>query len=240
MKPNKFENNIKDKLELRRLQPSNDAFDKLSKRLEQKEKKQNNKAYWWLGMAASLVGLMFVAFQFLNTENVRPVIVDTPAIIHPKENTQVAVQEVEKPKEVLKVDKPIDMIEKQSIKNNPVTVAKEKVVPKEKNQIVTPTMVVQEKLSFEEQKIQNIVAKVHELKNKNQEVTDAVIDAMLLEAQKEIRFKKMYNGSTGIVDANTLLQEVEADLDQSFRSKVFDAIKTSYNSVKTAVVQRND
>ena len=42
MKPNKFENNIKDKLELRRLQPSNDAFDKLSKRLEQKEKKQNN------------------------------------------------------------------------------------------------------------------------------------------------------------------------------------------------------
>ncbi len=81
---------------------------------------------------------------------------------------------------------------------------------------------------------------MEKLKSKNQEVTDEVIDALLLEAQKEIRFNKSYNNSTGIVDANMLLQEVETDLDQSFRSKVFDAIKASFGTVKTVVAQRNN
>lgn len=240
MEPNKFENNIKEKLEERRLQPSNDAWDELSERLEQKEEKKINKAYWWLGMAASLVGLLFVAFQFFNTEEVKPVIVDAPNVIQLKENTQVADEEVEKPKEVLKQEKPIETIEKQAIKDNYVAITKEQVVPKEKNQIVTPTTVIQEKLTFEEQKIQDVVAKVNELKNQNKEVTDAIIDDLLLEAQKEISFKESYNSSTCIVDAHMLLQEVETDLDKSFRSKVFDAIKASYNSVKTAVAQRNN
>ena len=43
-----------------------------------------------------------------------------------------------------------------------------------------------------------------------------------------------------MVDAEALLENVEAELDQSFRNKVFEAIKSSYNSVKTAVAQRND
>ncbi|MEN3324627.1 hypothetical protein VP395_12875 [Mariniflexile soesokkakense] len=240
MEPNRFENNIKEKFEIRRLQPSNDAWAKLSERLEQKEEKQSNKAYWWLGMAASVVGVLFVAFQFFNSQEVKPIIVDAPTIIQQKENTEVAVEGVEKPNEVLKEETSIKPIEKQAIKDNAVAVDKGKVIPKETSKTVKPTTVMQEKLTFEEQKIQDVVAKVHELKDQNKEVTDAVIDALLLEAQKEIRFKKPYNSSTSIVDANMLLQEVETDLDQSFRSKVFDAIKASYNSVKTAVAQRNN
>lgn len=240
MEPNKFENNIKEKLEARRLQPSNDVWAQLSEHFEQKKEKQSNKAYWWLGIAASLVGLFFVAFQFLGTEVVEPVIVDRPKVIQQKENTQVAVETVEASNEVLKEEISIKPIGKQVVKDNSVAFAEEKAEPKETSKIVTPTATIQEKLTFEEQKIQDVVAKVHELKNQNQEVTDAFIDALLLDAQKEIRLKKMYDSNTGIVDANMLLQEVEADLDQSFRSKVFDAIKASYNSLKTAVAQRNN
>jgi len=40
--------------------------------------------------------------------------------------------------------------------------------------------------------------------------------------------------------ANALLESVEQELDQSFRSKVLEAIKTSYNSVKTAIATRNE
>ncbi|WP_308990692.1 hypothetical protein QLS71_004340 [Mariniflexile litorale] len=248
MESNKFDNSIKNKLEGRSLQPSNDAWTKLSERLEKGDNKQSKKAVWWVGIAASIVGVLFVAFQFFNTEEVKPVIVSTPTVIDQKENTQVAVEEVDKLKNVLREEKPIEETEKQPLKDNPtiqannnsVVVTKVLVVPKEKSSIVTPTIVLQEKLTFEERKIQDVVATVQGLKDKNLEVTDAVIDDLLQKAQKEIRLNKMYNTNTGIVDANILLQEVEADLDQSFRSKVFEAIQASYNSVKTAVAQRND
>lgn len=52
--------------------------------------------------------------------------------------------------------------------------------------------------------------------------------------------EKLYNTTTGVVDANLLLESVEQDLDESFRNKVFDALKANYNKVKTAVAQRNE
>ena len=95
-------------------------------------------------------------------------------------------------------------------------------------------------LSFEEQQIKDVVAKVEAMKNNNESVSEDDIDALLMQAQKEIRLNNLINETTGVVDANALLQDVEADLDQSFRSKVFEALKSSYNSVKTAVAQRNN
>ncbi|WP_372752186.1 hypothetical protein [Mariniflexile sp.] len=240
MEPNKFENSIKEKLEARRLQPSKEAWAKLSGRLEQTVERKNNKAFWWLGIAASVVGVMFVAFQLLNTEEVTPVVVDAPTVIQQKDNTPVVVETVEAPKEVLKEETLIKPRSKYIIENHTVVAAEEKVVPEETSKVSIPTVVIQEKLTFEEQKIQDVVAKVQHMKNQNQEVTDAAIDALLFEAQKEIRLQRMYNINTGIVDATILLQEVESDLDQSFRNKVFDAIKASYNSIKTAVAQRNN
>ena len=42
------------------------------------------------------------------------------------------------------------------------------------------------------------------------------------------------------VDANALLQDVESDLQQSFRNKIFEALKNSYETIKTAVAERNN
>lgn len=247
MESNKFDNSIKDKLESRSLQPSNNAWAKLSERLEKEDKKQNNKAIWWLGIAASVVGVLFVAFQFFNTEEVKPVIVDSPRVIQKNENIQIAVDEVKVSKGIEKeiqinekVEKlPLEHDSSIQINENPVTIIKDNNLIK-KEEVLQPVKVAQESLTFEAQKIQEVVTKVQLLKDSNQEVSDAVIDALLLEAQQEIRLKQLYNETSGVVDANMLLQDVENDLDQSFRSKVFEAIKASYNSVKTAVAQRND
>ena len=95
-------------------------------------------------------------------------------------------------------------------------------------------------MTFEEQKIQDVVALVQSMKDGNKVITDSDINALLEEAQKEIKLNRLYNETNGVVDANALLQDVEAELNQSFRSKVFEALKSSYNSVKTAVAQRND
>ena len=58
MAPIKFEEQLKEKLGQRSIQPSSDAWNKLSERLDNVEEKQNNKGFWWLGIAATLVGVL--------------------------------------------------------------------------------------------------------------------------------------------------------------------------------------
>jgi len=42
-----------------------------------------------------------------------------------------------------------------------------------------------------------------------------------------------------LVDANALLQDVEAELQDSFRTRVFETLKSTFKTVKTAVADRN-
>uniref|UniRef100_UPI0040486C09 hypothetical protein n=1 Tax=Mariniflexile sp. TaxID=1979402 RepID=UPI0040486C09 len=239
MEPNKFEQNLKEKLEGRTLQPSNEAWTKLSGRLDYENKKQNSKTFWWFGIAASVIGILFVGFQFFNIEEIKPVIVDAPTIIEQNGNPPAPVEAVEKPNTAIEKIQ-LNETPLANIKNNPIVIAEESSIPKERIQQQKPIMATQETLTFEAQKIQEIVGQVQQLKDKNQEVSDAAIDALLLQAQKEIRLQKIHSKTTGLVNANMLLEEVENDLDQSFRSKVFEAIKASYGTVKTAVAQRNN
>lgn len=256
MAPIKFEDNIKDKLENRRLNPSTDAWDKLSERLDNQEKKKNNKPVWWLGIAASVIGVLFVVSQFINKveDVIEPVIVDTPEKIENKQIEPLVLSEKEQSQEELVDRKTHEKSEYKKIlkektaiinsmkANEPETAVAINEIKKEEKDITNAKSieVIKEELSFEEQKVKDLVAKVNALKDDNVTVTDADIDLMLLEAQKEIRLNKIINETTGVVDADALLQDVEADLDQSFRSKVFEAIKSSYSSVKTAVAQRNN
>ena len=103
--------------------------------------------------------------------------------------------------------------------------------------------VYQEKLNhltFQEQKINDIVVEIENLKTLKNTITDADIEALLNKAQKEIALNKIYSENTKTVDANLLLQDVEADLDKSFRTKVFETLKINYENMITAVSQRND
>ena len=253
MAPIKFEESIKDKLDKRTLQPSNNAWGKLSERLDNQGKKKNKKPALWLGLAASIVGILFVISQFFNNEtmiNEVPKTVVIPEAVRQNKNNTIAVDEriaIENTSENTKVNQ--EEVVKESVKapvpiktefnKEQTAIAQENNIEKLKKVFVNPVEVALEPLTFEQKKIQTVVNQIQTLKNNNA-VTDDAIDALLLEAQKEIRLNKLYNETTGVVDANLLLQDVEADIDQSFRRKVFEAIKASYGTVKTAVAQRND
>ncbi|GAA4814356.1 hypothetical protein [Litoribaculum gwangyangense] len=255
MAPLKYEEQLKEKLEKRRMQPMENAWEKLSDRLDNEQKKNTNKSYWWLGLAASLVGIVFIVSQFLNL-NVRnkteTEVVTTPEVeIIEQQETNVMASERETIKpvedvEVLNKEETIQYSEiKSPLKIN--TSSETKVAVSEDARNVEEAILVNEKaefpnpkLTFEEQKIQDAVAQVQALENEDRKLTKTNIDALLEQAQKEIKLNRLANETTGMVDANRLLQDVEAELDQSFRSKVFEAIKSSYSSVKTAVAQRNN
>ncbi|MDO5972275.1 hypothetical protein Q4Q35_20950 [Flavivirga aquimarina] len=254
MAPVKFEEDIKEKLEKRTMQPSNDAWNKLSERLEGQGKSKNKKPVLWLGIAASIVGILLVTSQFFSNEttvvNEVPKIVVVPETVEQNKDTTIEVEtDVATENTSGSIQTNQKRVVKKSIKT-PVEVKteldKKQTVIVQENDLevlkkisVNSVEVALKPLTFEEEKIQAVANQIQKLKDNNT-VTDEAIDALLLEAQKEIRLNKLYNTTTTVVDANLLLQDVEADLDQSFRSKVFEAIKASYGTVKTAVAQRND
>lgn len=256
MAPIKFEEQIKEKLENRRIQPSKQGWNKLSERLEAQEKSKNSTPYWWLGIAASIIGVLFVVSQFWNNNNktkVSPMVVDTQEksskdSIILLANESIFIEDFIKKENDEKDNNnttPIELKRKNilntdNIKEAVSVISKQKVNKQEDDIITKPVEIIKENLSFEDQQIKDVVAKVEALKNDNKTVTEDDIDALLLQAQKEIRLHNLINKTTGVVDANLLLQDVEADLDQSFRSKVFEALKSSYTSVKTAIAQRNN
>lgn len=266
MAPIKFEEQLKEKLEQRRIEPSVDSWNKLSNKLDANEDNKNNKGFWWIGIAATVAGvLLALTFVFKsNTEIVEPIIVDTKkeTSIEKKdlqhldvlnENTAVAIEESEnktkknqeKETQKLSIKTPLKAIIKEqqdalilNKENEGVAEVNTKInLEQAKNNTIETSP---ELLSFESQKVNEVVAQIQKLQQENNEVTSQEIDALLEAAQKEITMRKLYNEVTNAVDANALLQSVEDDLDLSFRNKVFSAIKSGYETVKTAVAERNN
>jgi len=68
MVPIKFEENIREKLQERELQPSKEAWNKLSDRLEKEPHKKNNRRLW-MTVAAGFVGVLLVVSFLLDSKN---------------------------------------------------------------------------------------------------------------------------------------------------------------------------
>src|SRR5690606_112200 len=87
MAPSNWDNHIKESLEKRQLQPSPDAWDKLSGKLDIQAKRVTVNRFWWIGLAASIVGIVFISTLFFN-KNEQPTnkIVETPKPVIETEN----------------------------------------------------------------------------------------------------------------------------------------------------------
>jgi len=256
MTPNKFEESIKNKLAKRTIQPSTDAWIKLESRIDATDKKHKNKTIFWIGLAASIVGILLIASQFFNEvplEKSIPVLVVTPEINKQNDHTEVAIEESNVEEPINSSEKPTTEIQTAQVAGTPtinsktkpevfIAVANEVAVAENSSQEqeVQPAELQLQNLSFEEQKIQQVIAQVQILKDHDNAISDTDLEALLAQAQNDIVQEKLYRENSGIVDARSLLQDVEADLDRTFRDKVFEALKANFNFVKTAIAQRND
>ena len=251
MAPIKFEENIKDKLEKRTISPSEDSWDKLSNKLDEQEGKSNSKIVWWIGIAASLVGVFLVTTLFFNQsedETVLPVLVDSPIEKtlnqqEEKEPLNNVLVESEEPflKETTTLNKKVE--------NYIVNRAKvRKTIDKSKNEVVDATIeedkiqnqnLINSNTIIAEENKQEITAQILDIEKDKNLVTDSEIELLLENAQKDIALKQNKKEQSKTVNANSLLQDVETDLDVSFRDKIFKSIESGYNTVRTAVVERN-
>ena len=253
MAPIKFEDNIKDKLEKRTIEPSDNAWNRLSEKLDAKEERSKNKIVWWLGIAASLVGVFLVTSLFFKTgedQTVAPTLVETPVIdsteiketllkvIENKEvitNKEVHINEaITAAKDVIK--KPVIIKKKNSYKSNKeVLVNISKAESKDEVKKLNDSEIISTQQEINEALVQNV-----KLEKNDNKLFDSEIESLLESAQKDLFANTIKPENIKTVDANSLLQDVETALDQSFRDKVFNTLISGYNVVKTAVAERND
>ncbi|WP_299603046.1 hypothetical protein [uncultured Aquimarina sp.] len=279
MAPLKFEDNIKDKLEQRTIQPSDAIWERLDQELDEKNGQKKVKKYWWIGLAASIVGVLMITTFFTNSSNnLKPSNnqlvevtnekndskqsedIDVLNIDALKEEEIIANKEVKEAIEkeintpIIKKNKEEKLQNKKSLRSTVATIGSiqeieensvedTKIAIAAKSEVITdPIKAIEEPLELNkgviDNKISDIVAQVEQLEQNNKVVTDKEIEALLLKAQHEITTQQILQSNT--VNASALLLDVEAELDESFKDRVFEALKTGFEKLKTTVAERDN
>ena len=272
MAPIKFEENIREKLQERELEPNKDSWEKLSARLGHSQAPKSNRRLW-MAVAAGFMGLLLVVSYVLNSgDEAQPVqLVDENSTIPsevesveknipleenaPKLNTDIASQDNtnEPQKETEEVENNVIPKVEEAVAKVNETPLREKAISEvpdiiQKEAIATSNNTVEEKPIetlgkedlFVNTKINDVVAAVREMEASNTTVTAEEISELLSKAQRDIATNRILAASNKKIDPASLLQDVEREMERSFRDKVFEALGEGYNKVRTAVVERNN
>jgi hypothetical protein len=245
MGQNKIENQIKEKLSSREIQPSAQAWDRLDAMLSVAEEKKTKRSFGWLYIAAGV--LVFVsAGMFFFTQNSSEVkndtIVETEIkkdSIQKENNIQVPILQKNQENQVAEsteTQKPKS--NNQSNTNSAVSIINQKSNQKQSNPLIN-----REK-QIEYQNSSDVALKNLPKIVDNKEIivirpkTNTMSDEDLL-ASLDNAGKKANTKSNVKVDARNLLSQVDGELDRTFREKVIGKIAKNYQEVKVALANRN-
>ncbi|KQW98505.1 hypothetical protein [Flavobacterium sp. Root420] len=237
MEPNNFEKDFRKKLNQRKIEPSDKAWDRLDAMLSVVENKKPKKKRNWLYIAASLVGFLLVGTFFFNQKKNE---IETPkntivkedqkknSVVKPTLNiidsvkTEIAVSE----KDATETSTKISISKKINLHQNPV-----KSIKNESNQIAESSIII--KNNQEKQSINNQTSVAETPKKEN-------VDQLLNSAEKTVVAENSVKPKSKVkVNANDLLNQVDGELELSFREKVITKVNKNYQTVKVALANRN-
>lgn len=240
MAPNKFEKKAKDVLERRTIAPSKDAWTQLNNKLEQSDKKRKL-SVWWLGVAATLIGVM-LAITLFNKEEVLP----DNTIVNQEKNQQ------NKEKPTITKNKIEDKIE-ENLENKPlVNVNEESENSKLKTE--APKTLITNKKKKPEQHLATVNHKNKE-ENNNQLINQISENTVAEVSKEQINLDEAnqllenamnqfsvddYKNVTEKINANDLLEEVEMTSEKSLKHRLFHVVKSGYETVKSTVVSSDN
>ena len=228
MQSNKFDNQIREKLNARTIQPNAKSWDRLDAMLSVQEEKKPRKGFLWLYVAASFfVFFGLGVFLFNSDKNIEI-------------NTQNPV--------LVAVDKTIDSVEKNKAEEiliesqQPVVVQNEINLSKSVNSIKEKTTIFNKSNSVQES--DNKANPTYNLQPTTSSAYKYISpENLLAEVQNE---KKNLSSESNVskkpsvkIDANALLSKVEKELDESYRETTLDKLNKNFNAVKSAIVNRN-
>lgn len=259
MERNKFEEHVRTKLQERELEPSPEAWKKLETALG--TPKSNNRTLWY-AVAASLVAILVVGSFLLKEETqvsndlvdttIPAVAVETSEAVASEDKNRVEENEGSPTVETIltgeetlpkKTQEATQLATAQKRTNNSAVTQGKYTPDMAQATVETKGNKVPQKLendTYEQLKVTEIVAQVENLRQEERPVTTAVIENLLQKAQRDIANRRLLQEATTKIDPASLLNDVESELERSFRDKVFDALGDGFNKIRTAVVERNN
>lgn len=241
MEPNNIENQFREKLNNRAIQPSENSWDRLDAMLTVAEKPK--KKYRWMYFAASFLGFILIATVFFSqTEEV----IDS-------EHNKVVLQE----KVIEKEEKGVESVMEKPAENNVVVnvLTPEKNSSPQKNKVVTkvnsnliiekqaPTQLAVNSKNSENEIIKTPIITREQSSNwpssQKTEVNVNVSSLLASVDQNQISTSASKNAVAIKVNTNDLLSQVDNELELSFREKVLKSVNKTYREVKVAVAKRN-
>ena len=225
MKPNKIDNQIREKLNAREIQPSAQAWDRLDAMLAVSEEKKSKKGYGWFFVAASTIlffGLGFFLFNSNETteiNNSTPIVTTINEEIDTVETNKINEISVEKEQHVL-VQNEVNFSKTQKNKKS-----------KETNELIKPENDLEEKITPNSQL---------QTPNSYKYVSPENLLAEVQTGEKVITSDKKISPKAKMkVDANSLLTNVEKELDENHKETTFDKLNRKFKDAKSALANRN-
>ncbi|MFO7720811.1 MAG: hypothetical protein R6W85_10280 [Gillisia sp.] len=249
----KFEKKFSEKLREREIAPKSSSWEALSVRLDSEEKRRNP-IFWWIGIAATIIGGVLIFGSFFNEPLPNsPEIVNVPVEKQEQGENKIQQKTSEEAKqeaiafegmeEIIKPparEKPLKGSEAQKplISDTKSTVA---AVAKKSNVLdpIPEPEIIETKVPEIRQSVPNAMAEVGMPGSKGN-ITDAEIDALLAEAGSQLNQNRVSKAFSEKITANALLWDVEMEMEASFREKVFEVVKDGYLKARTAVANRNN
>ena len=251
MAQHKFEEEFRKQLGDREIKPSAESWSKLETQLNAKQRTNKGKPIWWIAIAASIAGVMFLGNYGLSSieETTAPApIVEKPMLqeknpksleVNNSEDVQVAIEEKqtrEKKEETSSIKNNVEFIKRSS--EDKTAVAVTHVETETNNQVHREPEPVSTEEIFSA-KLEEVMARVASEETGGGEVTEADVDELLQKAAAEIQMEQQSGTRSASVDAESLLWEVEMELERTFRDKVFEVLKEGYLRTRTAVANRS-
>ena len=258
MEPNNIENQIREKLNSREIQPSAQAWDRLDAMLTVAEEKKTKRSFFsfkYIGIAASVLVFVTLGLFFFNQKNtaIEPqnTVVETKIKKENIEETTSVTENLiltkgENNEVIVSNEKMTNYNPKSEIQNlEPKNNSQVSIINQKNNQ--SPNInrekeieyMIGEAIGIKDLPKIDSTTKIYIPKENQKKVNYIDVDELLASVEKDRKKETKINKSSIKVDAKSMLSEVDTELDLSFRQRVLNTVNKNYKSVKEAVVNRN-
>jgi hypothetical protein len=236
MELNKLEQDFKQKLEQRTIQPTEMAWDRLDAMLSVAEKQKKKPGRNWMYIAASFLALLLVGTFFLNKEKQDSVTNINNSVTETRSERGTTIDTAVKPSVINEPFTEEDAVATTtSISTGKVSVTPAKSISSKKSD-VSSTVVAATNDNADSNtdvtKVKSGPAKI------NVDAADLLASVDTPVVNETIAVTKAKKQSVK-VNPNSLLSSVEGELDDSFRGKVLQSVAKNYDKIKTSVASRN-
>lgn len=245
MEPNKLETQIKEKLNSREIQPTEMAWDRLDAMLSVSEEKKTKRFPFltskFIGIAAGVLVFLSVGLYFINQENT-DIEVEESVVVKEEVKTNTSEENNNKLEEINSI--PVQSEEQVAVttNNKPQTINKKSSQSfNQNNQKTAVNPIINRNKEIEYLGNADVAQKdLPKIETRKQIVVSKPkyvdVDDLLASVENESKNTKKPSVK---VNANTLLSQVDGELEQSFRQKAINRISKNYQEVKVALANRN-